>query len=487
MYRLIATLLCLLPLATSGTTSVNHWSDALRMDAQALHDDLAANHPGAVDPLNPAFAANNDRQLALALDRARRTHDFAGYVFAMRMYTASFDDGHLGILLADDARLPRLSASWPGFLTAFDANDVQHVVTRADDAPVPLGARLLSCDGVPASRLAADRVGALFGRWSLRSQRVWRGGRLFVDEGNPWIPRPSRCDFETGGHTVTVTLAWRPLDAAELGRRLDDAYRRRRDPIGLRSFPDGTVWITLSDFDSTPGGPAAKALEPLIARLDAERARIVAAPRIVLDLRGNNGGSSDWSRQIAEAIWGKKAVAATDKPVVVDWRASTANIAFMQGYIDKIDQTPGASTNMVGWFRQIVDGMSEAMREGKPYWRTPPDADDKASYPDVPAPGARIYMVTDSGCASACLDAADVWLALGAIHVGQETSADTLYMDIRQTPLPSGMTRLGAAMKVYRGRTRGNNVPLVPARPYGGDLTDTTALEHWIAALPSGR
>lgn len=487
MHRSIAALLCLLPLATAATTPVVHWNDALRKDAQALHDDLAANHPGSVDPLNPAFAANNDAQLTLALDRADRTRDFAGYLFAMRMYTASFDDGHLGILIPEDSKPPQLATNWPGFLTAFDRNDVQHVVTRVDDAPVPLGARLLSCDGIPADRLAATNVGGVFGRWTLHSQRIWRGGRLFIDQGNPWIVRPSHCDFESGGHTATVALKWRPIDDAELGHRLDEAYRRRHDPIGMRSFPDGTVWITLSDFDGTPGGPAAKALEPLIDRLDAERERIVAAPRIVLDLRGNNGGSSDWSRQIAEAIWGKKAVAATDKPVTVDWRASVANRAFVQGYIDKARQTPGASTDMIGWHTQIVDGMTKAMQEGKPYWRTPPEDDAKASYPAVPAPKARIYMVTDSGCASACLDAADLWLALGAVHVGQETSADTLYMDIRLTTLPSGMARLGAAMKVYRGRARGNNVPLVPAKAYDGDLTDTTALEHWISALSSVR
>ena len=33
------------------------WSKALAEDAQALHDDIAANHPGAVNTLDPGFAA----------------------------------------------------------------------------------------------------------------------------------------------------------------------------------------------------------------------------------------------------------------------------------------------------------------------------------------------------------------------------------------------------------------------------------------------
>ncbi len=46
------------------------------------------------------------------------------------------------------------------------------VVSRADDAPLPLGARLASCDGKPADALAAENVGAFEGRWFLKSRHV---------------------------------------------------------------------------------------------------------------------------------------------------------------------------------------------------------------------------------------------------------------------------------------------------------------------------
>ncbi|HEY9133536.1 MAG TPA: hypothetical protein VIM98_17395, partial [Dyella sp.] len=78
---------------------------------------------------------------------------------------------------------------------------------------------------------------------------------------------------------------------------------------------------------------------------------------------------------------------------------------------------------------------------------------------------------------------ADLWLALGAIQVGEETSADTLYMDIRQDTLPSGIGQLALAMKVYRGRPRGNNVPLHPTFVFPGAMSDTGALEKWIGTL----
>jgi hypothetical protein len=476
-YLLVTSLFFALP-----AVHAEDWAADLRKDAQAMHDDIARNHPGPVDPQNPGFAARNDKGLAVALERAKTTANYAGYLYALRAYAASFDDGHLGFFVPEGVVEPPLEVRWPGFLTAFDAKDEQHVVTRADDAPIPLGARLVACDRKDASSLAAANVGSMAGRWNLHAMRMVRGGWLFTDYGNPWIQRPSRCTFEVDGKQQQVDLAWRPIDTDELIRRRAATWRRAAEPIGMRTLPDGTVWITLSDFDGNLDHPAAKALEPLIKKVQAEHQAMLAAPRVVLDLRGNNGGDSRWSFRLAEALWGKQA---TDKvnlePKSVDWRASKDNIAQLKESLDMWQSHPDTPADTVAWGKQIIAGMQAAMAKGQPFYV---EAGESASpTPPPPKTEARIFLVTDSGCASACLDASDLFLALGAVHVGQETSADTVYMDVRHATLPSGHGALSVAMKVYRGRQRGNNVPLVPRYPYQGDLADTQALEHWIAGL----
>ncbi len=50
--------------------------------------------------------------------------------------------------------------------------------------------------------------------------------------------------------------------------------------------------------------------------------------------------------------------------------------------------------------------------------------------------------------------------------------------------MTSGLGSAVVPMKVYRGRARGSNVPWRPAHSWTGAMTDTPALEQWIASLP---
>lgn len=485
MIRRAALVLSCLLLVGAGPDS-RDWAATLRADAQAFHDDIAANHPGPVNALDPGFARHNDAVLALALRRAARVKDYPGYRFAMSAYAASFDDGHVAAFASDKA--PSLASRWPGFLTGFNASGAQVVMNRADDSPLPLGARLISCDGLKADALAAEDVGAFDGRWFLASRRAFRGGRLFVDQGNPFIRRPARCAFSVEGQRVVVTLAWRGIPDDELVRRLGDTNQRTREPIGARLLPDGTRWFTLSGFDGNPAGDDAKALTPMIAAMRGDREALRRAPRIVLDLRGNNGGSSDWSLQVAQILWGEAAVARIPDESYVEWRASPAVLDAMRTYQARFDAAPDSTPRVKAYFATITRGLAEAIAAHAKLWREPGEPSGPTVGQAAVTPlGVPVYFITDTGCGSACLDAVDLWRAMGAIQVGQETGADTLYMDVRNPVLPSGLTRIAVPMKVYRGRPRGPNVPVKPDYAYPGDLRDTAGLARWIATLPPKR
>ena len=92
----------------------------------------------------------------------------------------------------------------------------------------------------------------------------------------------------------------------------------------------------------------------------------------------------------------------------------------------------------------------------------------------------KVFLLTDAACFSSCLGAAQYFRALGAVHVGQATSACTHYSESRSILLPSGLTTffsLWALMPDVPPRLG----PFIPAYTYDDDISDTVKLEQWIA------
>lgn len=473
------------PPPSDWMTAPRDWSATLRQDVTAIHAAIIDSHPGVHDSLNPGFRARADAGLAEALRRADTTTNAGGWWWAIRAFVASFDDGHVQIGLTESAGFP---TRWPGFLTVYRGSD-QVVAARdeGDTAVPPMGARLLDCDGVSADRLAEERIGAFRGRWFLESQKALLGDWQFMNASNPWIAEMRSCRFESGGRVGTHVLNWRPIAPDDLSARRTALMQGGSGRFGLTALEGGGVWISIPSFNGDPDSDAYKALTPMMAELTARQAELRAAPFVVLDLRGNGGGSSHWSEAVAVALWGEDWIRAHPTPPIeaIEWRASADNLAAIQTYLDDWTAS-GESQQRINWARRIVEGMTAARAAGQPYWR-----DAAGPGPDAPPEAATavsllrgpVYVLTDPVCASACLDAVDLWKTLGAIQIGRETSADTVYMDVRSADLPSGLAQMAIPMKVWRGRQRGNNEPQRPAHLFDGDLSDDAALQAWVRTL----
>ncbi|MFC7380530.1 peptidase S41 [Brevundimonas sp. GCM10030266] len=476
--------------ANPSMSAERDWSVTLARDAKAVHDIIAENHPGMHDTLNPGFRAKVDNGLAVALHRAETTTDAGGWWWALRSYVASFDDGHMQVGMTDGSY--GFPARWPGFLTIYRGAD-QVVADRLTDDPStpPLGARLIDCDGVAADRLAETRIGEFRGRWFLESQRAQLGDWLFLNGSNPWIAEMGECRFERNGQTRSYALNWRSIETADLSARRRRLSPRASSEFGLKTMDDGGLWLSMPSFDSEPGSDAYVALTNLLAEAQTKQDVLRKAPWVVLDLRGNGGGSSHWSDHLATLLWGSDWRRTHDLPSsdAVDWRASDDNIAEIVSFIDQL-KAGGGDADLITWGDKAITGMRAAKAAGQDYWREDdgaPTATPEAPAHTAPAPvnpmQGRVFVLTDSGCGSACLDAVDIWKAAGAVQIGRETAADTVYMEVRNAALPSGLAGIGVPMKVYRGRARGNNEPQRPAHEFDGAMNDTAALQAWIQTL----
>ena len=221
----------------------------------------------------------------------------------------------------------------------------------------------------------------------------------------------------------------------------------------------GIHWIALPDFQPDEAGVAA--YDTLFADLAAKADTLRVARAVVLDLRFNNGGSSLWSRRIAERLWGKEAVSARAQALfaktAVWWRPTPGNLAEVRGFAELLKAQGNAEVAaMVGAFVPLFES---AIAKGETWFVEPDFAPPAKPDAALPAPllNVPVYVVVPGQCASACLDAIDVFKLFPETKlIGAPSSADSTYMEVRNPALPSGMARGIIPMKMYVDRPRGN-------------------------------
>lgn len=479
-------IVALASLVAEQPSNIEDWGEILREDATAMHDAIASSHPGMVNPDDPQFALRNEAQYELALERAKIADSFADYFYALQHYVAAFNDGHLGYGVF--GATPDLEIRWPGFIARDDGHKGLIVTVTEPWSGVPVGARIRSCEDRDAFQIGNDRMGARFGRWELASQRNLFGAMVMIDTGDPYVQAIKQCTFDTQEGEIEVVLEWRNGGADFYSRFSIFEVPERRE-ISIRRLDEGGYWITLPTFNGNPESEGGKALRALITQIGEQAEALRKAPEIIFDLRGNGGGSSQWSAEIAELLWGEGAFwRAPEPPMSVIWRASADNLKVLRNTLEERDANGNLTPEIRQWYQTSVAGLEAAIDRGDERWVIEPNPNagidvDVEALPYHPPKGA-VFILTDGICMSACLDAVDLWTRFGATPIGRETGADTIYMEMRSVDMPSGLGSMSLPMKYYIGRERGHNQPVVPVHRFEGDMSDTAALEGWIAQLP---
>lgn len=461
------------------------WTTTFRDDLLAARRIILENHPGPVDALNPGFGewldAGFEQQMALveSIDTAD------AYVYAMMKFVGGFRDGHLSIRFDAD----RGPARWPGFFSTW-RNDMV-VVHTIDPVLVPElaeGDRLRSCDGQPAEILIRQRVFDFQYDPALPANWVPAAARAFVDLGNPFVGVPKQCVFVREDSEFELDLEWREISWDD---RRDDyaaARGRTRPEVGLYVPEPGVYWLQASTFG--PNEAQVTRYEDAFRQLREAR---TTAKLVVLDLRGNDGGSSMWGELFAEALWDESPDDGEKGSEYVEWRVSEGNIAYWETVPSIIRKQVGDSHSAVVWSNHVLRNLAASLRDNHDLWReTPVDVDQGSkdvptsedSSPATPTYEGTVAVLTDTTCGSACLDAMSLLTEIPeVVHVGSVTAADTQYMEARPAPLPSGLATLVIPIKVYRGRTRPEGGYFTPAFRFEGLHWTDEALRTWVLSL----
>ena len=431
------------------------WRAAAEADIEAAVRITRENHPGPHDSHNPGFSGNLEAARRHGLALAARVVDAPGYTAALEGFNARIRDGHAGMF-------PRLNASstpplrWPGFVTVW-RGDGLYVYSSLPGHPA-VGSKLRSCDGKAPEQLIRENVFSFQGRVDEAGQWWARARKVFLDERNPFIALPRRCVFEANGAASEHALAWRLFDA-DADRRWEDSGGGDAGAVGVTEPRKNLFWVSMPTFQ--PNEAERAAYRAMAADIAARRARWLALDAVVIDLRKNQGGSSSWSYRFAEALWGKervaKANAAADAGVEVWWRASPDNTRHVAGAAEELAQE--GNEEGAARLRMYAAGMREALAQGKPFYvqQETPAAAPAAGAADGPPFTRPVYVVVPGNCASACLDALDVFTRFpNTVLIGAPSSADSTYMEVRFPDLESGRATVIVPNKVYVNRKRAN-------------------------------
>jgi hypothetical protein len=487
---LILAITCVEPVSAVDDQSDNKegstdWATTFRDDLLAARRIILESHPGPVDTLNPGFGewldAGFEQQMALVefVDTAD------AYVYAMLKFVGGFRDGHLGIRFDVD----RDPARWPGFFTSWQNGVV--VIHTVDPALVPelaIGDQLRSCDDQSAEILVRQRVFDFQYDPALPANWVPAAARAFVDLGNPFVGVPKRCVFVRKDREFELDLEWREISWDDRRNDYSAARGRTRPEVGLYVPEPDVYWLQASTFG--PNEAQVAKYEDAFRQLREVR---TTAKLVVLDLRGNDGGSSMWADLFAEALWHELPDGGEKDLEYVEWRVSDGNIAYWETVPSIIRKQFGDSHSAVGWSNHVLRNLATSLKDGRDLWReTPVDGEQDSknapttenSNPATPKYEGLVVVLTDTTCGSACLDAMSLLTKVSTvIHLGSVTSADTQYMEARPAPLPSGLATLVIPIKVYRGRVRPDGGYFTPAFRFEGLHWTDEALRTWVLSL----
>ncbi|MGO4310082.1 S41 family peptidase [Pseudomonas sp. KB_15] len=464
------------PFVLADEVPVKNWRELTVNDLSVIRQLIVDSHPGAIDSNNESFTDWVERGYLEASQLAKRVNSREDSQAVLDFYIAGFKDGHVGLNQPGKG-----SSSWAGFILDMRGQSfvVKHVAKNWPVPLPPIDSKVISCDNKSVREILGSEISPYVDRrLDLKSTWLHLAKQLTVDDASyPVLARDlskSCLVALPNGVRQNFTLLWQ-----EDSGQLEAFLRQPQPPQTLKNLGGGRYWIHVSNFM-----PSAAENASLNKMLDVIKS-LDDANLVVLDTRGNRGGNSLVGAEMLSALLGSKWVKSLDESsrAYAMWRVSPFALSTLNKALTTMENDYGKNSEAYKFVFSLTRSMEFALHEKKDWLRQPSASSvdqDGSRGGDTQGFKGKLALVTDSFCASACLDFADVVLAVpGVVHLGLPTSADTLYIDIGAQTLPSG-AEFWLPLKVWRGRARGNNQSYDPQFVFDGDINDTAAVQKWV-------
>jgi hypothetical protein len=296
-----------------------------------------------------------------------------------------------------------------------------------------------------------------------------------------------------GGTQHTVALEWSAVDNSDeafYGAWLE-ADGRTEARWGIESPVAGVTWIGVPSFIDPISQNTPAALSDIVWDLRARGARYRREGVIVVDLRGNGGGRLGAAHDLAEGLFGPQAGRRSRGLFMRTssvFRISSENV----DYLSERPGDPGAPAQTADDFAPFGWIFLGALRNGEASVTLGPRVERttdgltqmrRTMPPEPAADGARIYVLVNETCLSACLAFLDTAAFMpGVTIIGGITGEDGVLTWARQVALPEPGMWLSAPMVEWRGAARGAGEAYEPDFAYTGVWRDED-VRAWVLDL----
>lgn len=461
------------------------WREIAIDDLTSIRRILQTQTPCAINNNDRAFNSWLENGYLDAKKMTEHVSSYIDYLNVLKFYVSGFHDEH--IYLKKSSFLNDGPAwLWPGFVINYKKNDF--IVVNSQEDIIPSGSKIIECNNKTMKLWMLEDVFPFSENGSnpcLEADWVARTPYTFINEGNIFRKHPKECVFEYHGKRRKCKLKWETFPEDFDFSRLAYTYKPEFEINELSDKK--SVWIAIPSFDNSK--KYIDAVKHLQNMLD-ELTRFRKYQTIIFDLRGNTGGNSEWGVKILEKIYGENYIMSVleSEPMdsSVQWRVSKDNLTYLRNRLSMLNDTVGSDSSTFKDVLNVGNLMEDVIRNNQKkalIKEVAADRNKKNVINHKPLWNGKLIAVIDGRCASACLDFLDLIKEIpGSSLIGEQTHADSIYVDIRFEELPSRLISIGFPIKMILNRFRKTNEPHMPQYKVE-NINDTESLKKQILAI----
>lgn len=481
-------------------SSENH-VDNSRQILNSVHAAISDIHPGVVVSQDPDFEYWFKEGYLQSLKMTEQATSSHLEVMPALFYVKGFQDVHVNLMqrstLKNIKRNLMNPPLWAGWATQMRGDSVivadvpESWNSKRNQLNLPdSGSEIISCDGLPVKEYIKNYI-LPFIDARADVHVAWSQSAPYISMADGmtrfFLSRPDECLVRSpGGESRSIKLQWSPFegDAREFRRLF---FTEANWPEGLK---DEYAWKFLSPEVLWVKVGTLRSSGELIEKLDklCDQLRLLEAKKIVIDLRGNGGGNSLNGTKVLQALYDKSYYLAHIKHYLDRsgydgstryWRVSERALHLTRKKFDSV------RSNGQSYFDNLYLNLVLANKQGSEIYaeHIAPGTNDIKNIYEQASYGlnkGKLYVVTDSKCASSCItllnEAKEI---LEAVHLGEQANPGTKFNEVVEIKLGDYSLILPTRYDPNKESNRAQKVDI----PFNGDINDTQSLQNWVRQI----